>query len=69
MSVEIDDGEGDVRTISCTGKAKTEAEGKRLMDSIVHKYQCQRAHEAMVEVVKQEMETDAKLYLETALNG
>ena len=69
MSVEIDDGAGDIRTVSCTGKAKTQAESKQFMDSIVHKYQCQRAHEAMVEVVKEEMETDAKTYLETALNA
>lgn len=69
MSVEIDDGNGDVRTIVNTGKAKTQAEGKLLMDTIVHKYQGELAHEAMVVFIKQEMESDAKAYLEEQLNG
>ncbi len=69
LSVEIDDGDGDVRTVTGTGKAKTQAEGKQLMDGIVEKYRRELAHEAMVEVVKGEMEADAKTYLEAQLNG
>ncbi len=69
MSVEIDDGNGDVRTISDTGKAKTPAEGKQLMDAIVAEYRQGLAHEAMVVTVKEEMEADAKTYLEQQLNG
>lgn len=71
MSVEISDdtGGGDVRTLSGTGKAKTDAEGKRLMDSIVTRYKAERAHEAAVATIKTEMETEAKIYLEEQLNA
>ena len=69
MSVEIDDGAGDIRTVAGTGKAKTQAEGKHLMDAIVTKYRQELVHEAMVATVKQEMESDAKTYLEAELNG
>ncbi len=69
MSVEIDDGAGDVRTVTGTGKAKTQAEGKHLMDGIIAKYHNARAREAVVVAVKEEMEGDAKTYLEAELNG
>ena len=69
MSVEFDDGEGDVRTIASTGKAKTQDEGKRLMDTIIDQYETAIAHEVVVATVKAEMETDAKTYLEGQLNG
>lgn len=69
MSVEIDDGEGDTRTITGTGKAKTQEEGKHLMDGIIEKYRQELVYEAMVVTVKQEMEADAKTYLEAQLNG
>ncbi len=69
MSVVIDDGEGDVRTITGKGKAKTEAEGKRLLDGIVDRNKAEIAHEAVVATVKNEMETDAKTYLDIQLNG
>ena len=69
MSVVIDDGEGDVRTITGKGKAKTEAEGKRLLDGIVDRYKAEIAHEAVVATMKNEMEADAKTYLDEQLNG
>lgn len=69
MSVEIDDGDGDVRTVSGTGKTLTDEQSKALLDAIVKEYQRQRAHETTVTTVKQEMESDAKTYLEGQLNG
>lgn len=71
MSVEIDDGNdpADIRTITNIGKAKTAAEGKQLMDAIITEYQRQLTYESMVETVKEEMEANAKTYLETQLNG
>ncbi len=69
MSVVIDDGDGDVRTVTGTGKAKTQAEGKQLMDAIVTKYRQELAYETTIETVKEEMEDDAKTYLEAQLNG
>ncbi len=69
MSVEIDDGAGNVRTIIGTGKAKEQAEGKQLMDSILRRYAAQKSHEKVVATVKSEMETNAKDYLEAQLNG
>lgn len=69
MSVEIDDGAGDVHIVSVIGKAKTQAEGKQFMDSILEKYRQELAYETLVETVRQEMESDAKVYLEAQLNG
>ena len=69
MSVEIDDGAGDVRTITGIGKAKTQAESKVLMDEILRKYQRERAREDTLVTVKNEMEADAKTYLEAQLNA
>jgi hypothetical protein len=69
MSVEIDDGDGDVRTLTETGKAKDKTERERLMDGIVARYNNERAKESDLVVVKGEMETDAKAYLEDQLNG
>ncbi len=69
MSVEIDDGAGDVRTVTGTGKALTQAEGKHLMDSILDRYADERSHEADFATVKADMEADAKTYLESELNG
>jgi len=69
MSVQFDDGLGDIRTLTSKGKTKTQAEGKQLLDGILARYQEQVAREARVASVIATLESDAKTYLETELNG
>jgi len=70
MAVEFsDDVSSDVRTVTGTGKTKTQAEGKGLLDNVKDRYLAELAHEALVIPIKAVLEADAKTYLEAELNG
>lgn len=68
LSCEIDDGEGDVRTISQAGKALTQEQREQNMDRIIRTYLQQRAHEDDLATVKAAIEEDARVYLTDQLN-
>ena len=64
-----DDVTMDTRTISSTGKTKTPEEGKLLLDRVIQRYIDQIAHEALVGPIVATLESDAKIYMESELNG